>query len=147
MQFNSMRISVVLGLYVSLRVVKNEGVTNTETIGFSNQPANQSPTRAPPNSADTKFPVTHFFFHPHFQDVPREVPLQTPCTMELLTHHFQKCLLQLLSSGGTQHCASFLTLYKPWSIEWIHGKGSVMLSSVKCTKQGYFALLSHQVPI
>lgn len=61
MQFNSMRILVVLGLYVSLRVVKDEGVTNTETNGFSDQPGNQSPTRAPPNCADTKFPVTHFF--------------------------------------------------------------------------------------
>lgn len=71
MQFIFMRILVVVGLSVSLRVVKNEKwkeerVTNTKTDGFSNQPANESPTRDPSNCADTKFPVTHFFFSSSF---------------------------------------------------------------------------------
>lgn len=33
-----------------------------ETDGFSDQPANESPTRDPSNRADAKFPVTQFSF-------------------------------------------------------------------------------------
>lgn len=88
MQFNSMRILVVLGLSVSLRVVKNgrwkeEIVTNSEIDGFSGQPANESPTRDPSNCADPKLPVTHIFFILIFQMCPRKflskLPAQWNC--------------------------------------------------------------------
>lgn len=106
MQFNFKRILSVLGLSISLRVVKDgrqqeKTVTNTGTDGFSSQPASNSPARDPSNCADRKLPVTRSSFHPHFPDVPREVPPQTPCAMVLFPQpHLQKCLLQFLSSGG-----------------------------------------------
>lgn len=115
MQFNSKRILAVLGLLVSLRVVKDgrwqeKTATNTETGGFSSQPANNSPARDPSNCTDPKLPVTRSSFHPHFPDVPREVPLQTPGATVLFPQpHLQKCLLQFPSServpdGGAALC-------------------------------------------
>lgn len=121
MQSSFKRILAVLGLPVSLRVVKDgrwqeKTVADIETDGFSSQPANSSPARDPSNCADPKLPVTHSCFHPHFPDVPREVPLQIPCAMVLSSQpHLQKCLLQFLSSRGVpaqQHHASLLTLHK-----------------------------------
>lgn len=58
------------------------------------KPAHESPTRDPSNCTDTKFPVTHFFFLFIFQMCPGKFPSKLPVTMELLTHHFQKCLPQ-----------------------------------------------------
>lgn len=66
MQSSFKRILAVLGLSVSLRVVKDERwqektVADIETDGFSSQPANSSPARDPSNCADPKLPVTPVF--------------------------------------------------------------------------------------
>lgn len=104
--YSILRILAVLGLFVPLKVVKDgRWQEKAVTEWWFQQPANDSPAGDPSYCTDPTLPVTHSSFHPHFPDVPREVPVQTPCAVVLVPQpHLQEHLLWFLSNEGAAPC-------------------------------------------